>query len=93
MEPCLGIGTGVDAGPLPADRWVHVFVTYGSGTAVPYVDGREAGRNTDITVEPRDFGNHIRSGYLGRSRYPDPKSRPWPRADRHVRVSRKVRTG
>ncbi|MFI9424034.1 LamG-like jellyroll fold domain-containing protein [Streptomyces achromogenes] len=78
MEPCLDIGTGVDAGPLPTVRWVHVFVTYGSGTAVPYVDGREAGRNTDITDEPRDFGNHIRSGYSAapgtptRSRGPGP---------------------
>ncbi|MFF3916786.1 hypothetical protein ACFYZB_25500 [Streptomyces sp. NPDC001852] len=27
-------------------------VTYGSGTAVLYVDGREAGRNTAVTVEP-----------------------------------------
>ncbi|MEV0179774.1 beta-L-arabinofuranosidase domain-containing protein [Streptomyces sp. NPDC050625] len=62
----------IDADPLPTDRWVHVAVTYGAGTAVLYVDGREAGRNAAVTVEPRYFGNHIRNGYIGRSQYPDP---------------------
>ncbi|MFJ4525519.1 LamG domain-containing protein [Streptomyces sp. NPDC088810] len=62
----------IDAGPLPADRWVHVAVAYGSGTAVLYVDGRETGRNTGVTVELRNFGNHIRAAYIGRSQYPDP---------------------
>lgn len=37
-----------------------------------YVDGREAGRNTAVTVEPRYFGNHIRAAYVGKSQYPDP---------------------
>ncbi|WP_255951039.1 glycoside hydrolase family 127 protein [Streptomyces odontomachi] len=62
----------IDADPLPTDRWVHVAVTYGAGTAVLYVDGAEAGRNTAVTVEPKHFGNHMRSAYLGRSQYPDP---------------------
>lgn len=62
----------IDADPLPTDRWVHVAVTYGDGTAVLYVDGTETGRNTAVTVEPRHFGNHLRSAYLGRSQYPDP---------------------
>ncbi|MEV6294782.1 LamG domain-containing protein [Streptomyces sp. NPDC051896] len=62
----------IDADPLPTDRWVHLAVTYGSGTAVLYVDGREAGRNTAVTVEPRYFGNHIRAAYVGKSQYPDP---------------------
>ncbi|WP_439959470.1 beta-L-arabinofuranosidase domain-containing protein [Streptomyces acidiscabies] len=62
----------IDAPPLATDRWTHVAVTYGAGTAVLYVDGTEAGRNTAITVEPRHFGNHIRSAYLGRSQYADP---------------------
>ncbi|MER6383015.1 LamG-like jellyroll fold domain-containing protein [Streptomyces sp. NPDC001250] len=62
----------IDAAPLPTDRWVHVSVTYGSGTAVLYADGHEVGRNTAVTVEPRYFGNHIRSAYIGRSQYPDP---------------------
>ncbi|WP_037853904.1 beta-L-arabinofuranosidase domain-containing protein [Streptomyces sp. NRRL S-340] len=62
----------VDAGPLPTGRWAHVAVTYGSGTAVLYVDGAEAGRNTAVTVEPRHFGNHVRTGYVGRSQYADP---------------------
>ncbi|WP_373865705.1 glycoside hydrolase family 127 protein [Streptomyces acidiscabies] len=62
----------IDAPPLATDRWTHVAVTYGAGTAVLYVDGTEAGRNTAITVEPRHFGNHIRAAYLGRSQYADP---------------------
>jgi hypothetical protein len=62
----------IDAAPLPTDRWVHVAVTYGGGTAVLYVDGQEAGRNAQVTVDPRYFGNHIRAGYLGRSQYADP---------------------
>ncbi|MFJ9963270.1 LamG domain-containing protein [Streptomyces avermitilis] len=62
----------IDADPLPTGRWVHVAVTYGDGTAVLYVDGTEAGRNANVTVEPRHFGNHLRAGYLGRSQYADP---------------------
>ncbi len=62
----------INADPLPTDRWVHVAVTYGAGTAVLYVDGREAGRNASVTVEPRHFGNHIRAAYIGRSQYADP---------------------
>jgi hypothetical protein len=62
----------IDAEPLPTDRWVHVAVTYGDGIAVLYVDGAEAGRNANVTVEPRHFGNHIRAGYIGRSQYADP---------------------
>ena len=65
----------IDADPLPTDRWVHVAVTYGDGTAVLYVDGQEAGRNPAVTVEPRYFGNHIRAAYLGRSQYADPSLR------------------
>ncbi|GHI02028.1 hypothetical protein AQI88_17780 [Streptomyces cellostaticus] len=62
----------INADPLPTDHWVHVAVTYGAGTAVPHVDGQEAGRNTAVTVEPRYFGNHIRAAYIGRSQYSDP---------------------
>ncbi|MFE2937711.1 beta-L-arabinofuranosidase domain-containing protein [Streptomyces sp. NPDC059255] len=62
----------IDAPALPADRWVHVALAYGAGTAVLYVDGAEAGRNTGVTVEPRHFGNTVRSGWIGRSQYPDP---------------------
>ncbi|WP_262060428.1 beta-L-arabinofuranosidase domain-containing protein [Streptomyces sp. STR69] len=62
----------IDAEPLPTDRWVHVAVAYGEGSAVLYVDGVEAGRNAAVTVEPRRFGNHIRAGYVGRSQYADP---------------------
>jgi DUF1680 family protein len=62
----------IDANPLATGRWVHVAVTYGAGTAVLYVDGAQVGRNTAVTVEPRHFGNHVRTGYVGRSQYADP---------------------
>ncbi|WP_055553838.1 beta-L-arabinofuranosidase domain-containing protein [Streptomyces sp. NBRC 110028] len=62
----------IEAAPLPTGQWTHIAVAYGGGTAVLYVGGREAGRNTRVTVEPADFGNHIRAAYLGKSQYPDP---------------------
>nr|WP_282615731.1 LamG domain-containing protein [Streptomyces sp. AgN23] len=62
----------IEAAPLPTGQWVHVAVAYGTGTAVLYDGGREVGRDTAVTVEPVHFGNHLRAGYLGRSRYPDP---------------------
>ncbi|MEU5642705.1 glycoside hydrolase family 127 protein [Streptomyces milbemycinicus] len=62
----------IEADPLPTGQWTHVAVAYGSGTAVLYVNGREVGRNAQVTVEPRHFGNHLRAAYLGKSQYPDP---------------------
>ncbi|MHC5907923.1 glycoside hydrolase family 127 protein [Streptomyces sp. S6] len=62
----------IDAPPLATDRWTHVAVSHGAGTAVLYVDGVEAGRNTAVTVEPRHFGSRIRAAFLGRSQYADP---------------------
>ncbi|MFJ5226746.1 beta-L-arabinofuranosidase domain-containing protein [Streptomyces sp. NPDC088400] len=62
----------VEAAALPINVWTHVAVTYGNGTAVLYVNGREAGRNSAVTVEPRHFGNTLRSAWIGRSQYPDP---------------------
>ena len=62
----------IDAAPLAVDRWTHVAVSCGAGTAVLYVDGVEAGRNSAVTVEPRHFGSRIRAAYLGRSQYADP---------------------
>ncbi|MEV6793091.1 beta-L-arabinofuranosidase domain-containing protein [Streptomyces sp. NPDC051320] len=62
----------IDADPLPTDEWVHLAVTYGNGTAVLYVNGREVGRNEEVTAQPDWFGNHIRAAYIGKSQYPDP---------------------
>ncbi|MER7999873.1 beta-L-arabinofuranosidase domain-containing protein [Streptomyces sp. NPDC095613] len=67
-----GAEARVDAPALATGRWTHVAVAYGGGTAVLYVDGAEAGRRTGITVEPRHFGNTMRSSWIGRSQYPDP---------------------
>ncbi|MET9906920.1 LamG domain-containing protein [Streptomyces sp. NPDC006476] len=62
----------IDADPMPTYRWVHVAVTYGSGTAVFCVDAAEVGRNSRVTVEPGYFGNLTRAEYLGRAQYADP---------------------
>ncbi|MER7394052.1 beta-L-arabinofuranosidase domain-containing protein [Streptomyces sp. NPDC000151] len=62
----------IDADPLPTGEWVHVAVAYGKGTAVLYVNGREAGRNEKVTAQPDWFGNHIPAAYIGKSQYPDP---------------------
>ncbi|MDX3227697.1 LamG domain-containing protein [Streptomyces sp. ME19-01-6] len=62
----------IEGDPLPTGQWTHAAVAYGAGTAVLYVNGREAGRNAQVTVEPRHFGNHLRAACLGKSQYPDP---------------------
>lgn len=62
----------INAGPPAAGAWTHLAVTYGDGVGVLYVDGKEAGRNTSMTVEPSMFADHITQNYIGRSQYADP---------------------
>lgn len=62
----------IDIDMLPTGQWLHLAVTYGSGTAILYLNGSEVGRNTNVTSEPRQFGNHLRAGFIGRSQYNDP---------------------
>ncbi|WP_159888604.1 family 43 glycosylhydrolase [Paenibacillus puerhi] len=62
--------------PLTANVWKHVAVVLNSDTqtAVLYIDGIEAGRNTNVTIKPSDLykATNDYSGYIGKSFYPDP---------------------
>src|SRR5690606_36575586 len=58
------------SGPLPRGGWHTLTYTLSDGTAVLYVDGREVGRNENVTVTPGDIGGGVTTAnYLGRSNY------------------------
>jgi len=48
---------------IPVDKWTRLTVTLGSGTAVLYIDGKEAGRASNITIRPCDL--RAEAGYIG----------------------------
>ncbi|TYQ12844.1 UNVERIFIED_CONTAM: subtilisin family serine protease [Acetivibrio alkalicellulosi] len=56
---------------IPTGRWVHVAVTLSNSTGILYVDGREVGRNSNITIKPSDLGT-TSNNYIGKSQYQDP---------------------
>ncbi|MDQ2087737.1 DUF6055 domain-containing protein [Herbivorax sp. ANBcel31] len=56
---------------LKTDEWIHVAVTLSNGTGILYVDGEEVGRNSNITITPKDLGA-TSNNYIGKSQYPDP---------------------
>ncbi|WP_112264302.1 family 43 glycosylhydrolase [Lentzea terrae] len=62
---------GVDSGrALPRGVWKNVTLTVGNGVEVLYLDGVEAGRNTNVTIKPSDIGGGVTAAnYLGRSVY------------------------
>lgn len=60
------------SGPaLTAGEWRHVAVTLADSTGILYVDGKEAGRNTNMTLTPKDLGK-TKNNYIGKSQYADP---------------------
>lgn len=60
------------SGPvLPTGVWKHVAVTLNGSTGILYVDGREVGRNTSLTLNPSSLGQ-TKNNYIGKSQYPDP---------------------
>ncbi|MFB5760203.1 DUF5695 domain-containing protein [Paenibacillus medicaginis] len=70
-----GNGAGQEqtiTGPvLPTGVWKHVAVTLNGSTGILYVDGREVGRNTSMTLNPTSLGQ-TKNNYIGKSQYPDP---------------------
>src|SRR3954468_4032137 len=57
--------------PLKTGSWQHVVLTLSGKTAILYVDGKEAGRNSKITIKPAGLGK-TQQNYIGKSNSPDP---------------------
>ncbi|MGN1098692.1 MAG: LamG domain-containing protein, partial [Clostridia bacterium] len=51
--------------------WHHVAVTLDGNVGIVYIDGKEAGRNEEITIKPTDLGDYTRC-YIGKSQWADP---------------------
>ncbi len=56
---------------LPTNQWVHLAVTLAQNTGTLYVNGEQAGRNTNMTLSPANLGNPG-NRWIGRSQYGDP---------------------
>jgi hypothetical protein len=56
---------------LPTGVWKHVAVTLSGSTGILYVDGKEVGRNTSLTLNPTSLGK-TKNNFIGKSQYPDP---------------------
>lgn len=61
----------IDAPVLPTGVWKHVAVTLSGSTGILYVDGKEVGRNTSLTLNPTSLGQ-TKNNFIGKSQYPDP---------------------
>ncbi|MEU5725526.1 beta-L-arabinofuranosidase domain-containing protein [Micromonospora sp. NPDC047738] len=56
---------------LPTNQWVHLAVTLSQNTGTLYVNGQQAGQNTNMTLSPANLGNPG-NRWIGRSQYGDP---------------------
>lgn len=55
---------------LGRGNWHHLAYTLAEGIGILYMDGKEVGRNTNITLTPADIGNGVTTAnFLGRSLY------------------------
>ncbi|HCE45181.1 MAG TPA: hypothetical protein DET40_16705 [Lentisphaeria bacterium] len=57
--------------PIKTGSWQHVVLTLSGNTGILYVDGKEVGRNSNITLKPSSLGK-TQQNYLGKSQWPDP---------------------
>lgn len=55
---------------LASGSWQHIAVTKSGSTAVLYINGSEAGRNSAMTLSPLDLGSTV-NNYIGRSQWPN----------------------
>ncbi|MER7892205.1 beta-L-arabinofuranosidase domain-containing protein [Micromonospora sp. NPDC094482] len=55
---------------LPTNQWVHLAVTLTQNTGTLYVNGQQAGQNTNMTLNPSHLGNPG-NRWIGRSQYGD----------------------
>jgi len=58
----------ISAPALPTSSWQHVVVTLAANTGTVYVNGVQAGQNTNMTLNVASLGN-TRQNWLGRSEY------------------------
>ncbi len=56
---------------LATGVWTHLAVTLSGNVGILYVNGVEAGRNSNMTLRPSSLGNTTQN-WIGRSQYPDP---------------------
>lgn len=61
----------IDGPALAVGVWKHVAVTLQGTTGILYVDGKEAGRNDSMTLNPAKLGSTAKN-YIGKSQYDDP---------------------
>ncbi|MBN2736545.1 MAG: family 43 glycosylhydrolase [Spirochaetales bacterium] len=60
---------GIDSDKaLQPGQWQHIAVVKEGVTAIMYIDGEEAGRNSNMTLSPSDMGNTI-DNFIGRSQW------------------------
>lgn len=58
----------INAPVLMTGLWKHITVTLSGNTGILYVDGLEAARNSNMTLNPSSLGNTTQN-YLGKSQY------------------------
>ncbi|SFT32305.1 Beta-L-arabinofuranosidase, GH127 [Actinopolyspora lacussalsi subsp. righensis] len=56
---------------LRVGEWSHVALTLSEGAGALYVNGREVGRNAELSLTPAELGS-LAHCWLGRSHYDDP---------------------
>ena len=69
--PSVGYIEVNSSGSISTDRWNHIAITQTGTTVILYLDGVEAGSNTNMTLNPSSLGNTPQN-WIGKSQWPDP---------------------